>query len=97
MSNGESDAYWRYQATYEEDKDGSKLYFVIEVYMRNGRLEAWTGPTRTAGESWDDLLSDLDKRHADCTAFHPVAFDDLEQGMEFKAIDPFVPDTAIQT
>jgi hypothetical protein len=81
--NGESNLYWRYQATYEDDNEGGKLYSVIEVYLRDGKLEAWTEPTRPAGESLEELLSDLHKRHADCSTYLPVAFDDLKPGMEF--------------
>lgn len=81
--NGESDARWRYQAVWEEDESG-KLFSVIEVYIRDGKLEMWTEPTRCTGESLDDLLNDLRRRHDDCSAYRPVAFEDLEVGMTFE-------------
>lgn len=81
--NGESNVRWRYQAVWEEDESG-KLFSVIEVYIQDGKLDSWTEPSRAAGESLDELLSDLRKRHADCSAYRPVAFEDLEVGIEFE-------------
>ena len=85
-SNGESDTYWRYQATWEEDEDGDKVFSVIEVYIRDGVLNSWTEPTRCAGESWAQLLSDLQRRQEDCRAYRPVAYADLVAGMMFERI-----------
>lgn len=81
--NGEN-TYWRYQPVFEEDENGDKLYSIIEVYMKDDKLDSWTEPTRPAGESLEELLSILQLCHKDCSAYLPVAFDELEVGMEFK-------------
>jgi hypothetical protein len=80
MRNGPSDTYWRYQPVYQEQEDG-RLYTIVEVYIKDGKLNSWTEGVRPAGNTFEELMADIRKYQEDCQKYAPIDFDTLEAGM----------------
>jgi hypothetical protein len=83
--------YWRYQAVridypaYPDDPE----YLIIEVCLSraNDQLCSWSAEPaskRPSGDTYSELLDDLMRMLQGAREWKPVAFDDLQLGMQFE-------------
>lgn len=76
---------WRYQPVWIEDDHG-RTYTMIEVYFDEaGNFTRWTdGDSCPAGETQDELSSDLHRMLIDAMCWVPAKRDDLQPGFRFE-------------
>ena len=84
---------WRYQAVYRKIGVGDSErieYSICEVYLNDlGELEGITeSPSMTPfGESFLELIGDLEMMLADALKWKAVDFDNMHVGMLFEPVD----------